>query len=132
MKQGILEEIEVLEESQEAQVHGQGERQQDAATMRILGAIDKVSAMIVDESGDQYQGEKSPVPPTVEEITRNEEEAILGLPGEDPIDQYDDGQENEEDWRVEEHQPAPHPNSCSEQWAAHTSLRCTRSRPSKS
>ncbi len=93
----------ILEERQESHVDGQGDRQQQPAFCGVFRSIDEAGAIEVDECRDPNENQEPPVPPSIKEVARRQQEHILALPGTAPVEQHHEAQKDEIDRRVKEH-----------------------------
>ena len=99
------EKIEVFEKSEEIEIQQQRNRSSSRLPLRdIFGAADRLGdrrnprrVEISDED------KKSPVPPAVKEIARDEQQHVLPPPPQGPVDENDDREEENVNWRIEEH-----------------------------
>src|SRR5690606_25906837 len=60
----------------------------------------------IDRSRKRHQEQEAPVPPSVKDIAGQKQQPVLTPKGENPIEWIDDGQEDQEGDRVEQHGPS--------------------------
>src|SRR6266853_4034350 len=102
-KERIDEEVEVFEEAQKCEVQNKREDQKRFAASGITSAGNPESNEIVQRSRQHHQAQKSPIPPAIEEIAGRQQHPVLFPPGQAPVNQDDDDQEQEINWAVEQH-----------------------------
>ena len=105
-REGRGEEVEVLEEPEEAQVHGEADPQEQAPSSPVLRPPEPESDDVVDDRAEHDQREEAPIPPSVEEVARGEDQQVLGTKRplrERPVDGEHERQEDGVDDGVELH-----------------------------
>ena len=93
------EEVEVFEESEDAQVEADvGSREGAAPRLPAFTALDGQAADVAGSSRQGYEQQETPVPPAVEDVAGQDDEGVLPsqVTAESPVQGEDDGQEEEE------------------------------------
>jgi hypothetical protein len=71
------EEVEIFEESQEAEIGGYADEKIKPPVPLIRSMVDPEAAPIVDDSGREDQEEEAPVPPSEKEVGGGQEHPVL-------------------------------------------------------
>ena len=101
MQIGIREEVAVFEKSKETEVDAQRGDQQHASSPPGSFFRNPLGDQVVDAGGEDHQQQKSPVPPAVKKIARAQEKNVLAAPVQAPVNENNQGQEEEIDWGIE-------------------------------
>ena len=100
------EEVGVLEVAEDAEVDGERHPQPPFLPRFVGRLFDADADEEVDDGGEGNQPEEAPVPPSVEDIRRNEQQEVLRLEaalGDKPIQPKDNRQKKQKLRAVEEH-----------------------------
>jgi len=110
--QAVGEEVEVLEEAQQAEVRRQAGSDERSPRALPAGAPEPEPDEEVDEARGEHQDAEALVPPAVERVAREDEPGVLGGPPRDePVDAEDHRQEEQEGQGGEGHRPERHPRA---------------------
>ena len=130
------EEVEVLEEPEDPEVHHQADGEDPLAALSVLGDLQQPADGVVGQRGHHQQPEEPPVEGSVEHVGGDQQQHVLGPPGQQPVENQDEGQEGGVLQRVEGHGPLPRPSpppggsagrGSSEKWTVPAPFRCTGS-----
>ncbi len=91
---GVDEEVEVLEEGEDAEVHGDADVHQHPAPGGVLVVLYALGDEKVRNGGDDDEAEEAPVPPPVEDVGADKEEGILPLAEHGPVKDENERQED--------------------------------------
>jgi hypothetical protein len=103
----IEKEIEVLEETENRKVRNERYDKQYLARSRLSGVLDLTSDQEINRRRCHHQQQKTPVPPSVEEVAGEQKQRILLPPSQSPIHSDNQREESEIDWRIKQHQVLP-------------------------
>ena len=71
------EEVGVLEVAEDAEVDGEGDPQPPFLPRLVIGLFDADADEEVDEGGEGNEPEEAPVPPSVEDVGRDQQQEVL-------------------------------------------------------
>ncbi len=106
-KDGIDQEVPVLEESQDPEVGDDAAREQPLPSPGIVGARDANGESVVDDLRDPKQPQEPPVPPAVEDVRENEEHVDASSPRRRRVIDRSEGKEEDQERRCVEEQGLP-------------------------
>lgn len=96
-------EAEVFEGAEEADVEDEREREPAFARRVAGGLMDAATDDVIDDGGEADEQEEAPIPPAVEDIAGDEEQAVLPAVREPRVQGGDDGEKGPEGEGVEKH-----------------------------
>src|SRR3984893_11857125 len=77
MRKRINEEVAVLEEAEERESEREGKHQQCAALTQVREFIEPPTDVKIHDRGSSHEEQEPPIPPPVEEIAGEQQEAVL-------------------------------------------------------
>ena len=88
-RERIHEEVEVLEGRKKSDVDDQGDRQEHAAPAGVRRTGNRPRTIEVDDRRRADERQETRVPPSVEDVARDEQEHVLAAPSQSPIGEDD-------------------------------------------